>query len=141
MDQTATLLGFIWHNAQSGIEMLSRLSILIRDEPLLRQLRTQRAEYRRIADMTASLGREYGLDRHRIDALTVAPYLSIDPSSIGGKSASHVAEALMLAGAGGIVCVSRCLNCCAGADESVVGLLEILLRLEEACFEALRVFL
>jgi hypothetical protein len=142
MNKNAELLNFIYQNAQMGEETINHLSDIIEDSAFKTHMRNQLKEYDEMRDAAKTMLNEQGYDEKGISAFEkVRTYLMIDLQTLTDKSASHIAEMLVVGSTMGVIQAVRNLRKYRDAEEDIVGLMKRLQTTEENNIEQLKNFL
>lgn len=137
------LLNFIYQNSQMGVTTLTQLLPMIEDEQLEKQLSAQLSEYREFHDKAAKLLEKSGKDEKGLSAMEkIRTYLMINMQTITDKSASHIAEMVMIGSNMGVIDAIKNINKYKDkASSDVVALMQRLKEFEENNIERLKKFL
>jgi len=143
MSADAELLNFIYQNSQMGVETLYQLLPMTDNEAFKKQLRAQLKEYTAIHEEAKELLNKNGCREKEIGQIQkVMTYLAIDMKTMVDKSASHMAEMLILGSVRGIVdCLRRIRQYEGEAEKEIVELMKRLLKFEENNVERLKKYL
>jgi hypothetical protein len=142
MNGNAELLNFIYQNAQMGEETINHLSDIIEDTPFKTHMRNQLKEYGEMRTAARSMLNEHGYDEKGISAFEkVRTYLMIDLQTMTDRSASHIAEMLIIGSNMGVIQAIRSIKKYGDAEEEILGLMKRLLTTEENNIQQLKNFL
>jgi hypothetical protein len=142
MNGNAELLNFIYQNAQMGEETINHLSDIIEDTPFKTHMRNQLKEYDEMRTAARSMLNEHGYDEKGISAFEkVRTYLMIDLQTMTDRSASHIAEMLIIGSNMGVIQAIRSIKKYGDAEEEILGLMKRLLTTEENNIQQLKNFL
>ncbi|MGC6173555.1 hypothetical protein [Lacrimispora sp. 38-1] len=143
MSADAELLNFIYQNSQMGVETLHQLLPMTDNEAFKKQLHSQLKEYTGIHEEAKELLNKNGCKEKEIGQLQkVMTYFTIDMKTMVDKSASHMAEMLILGSVRGIIdCIKRIRQYEGEAEKEIVELMKRLLKFEENNMERLKEFL
>ena len=142
MNCNAELLNFIYQNSQMGVDTIKQLLDISDDPNLTPQLREQLSGYQDIHFKAQKMLNANGFDEKGISALDkVKTYMMINFQTLSDRSASHIAEMLIIGGCMGIIDAIknvRKYNC---AEKDIIMLMEELRRFEEENSQKLKAFL
>lgn len=140
MSADAELLNFIYQNSQMGVETLHQLLPMTDNEAFKKQLHAQLKEYTGIHEKAKELLNKHGYREKEIGQLQkVMTYLTIDMKTMIDKTASHMAEMLILGSVRGIIdCIKRIRQYEGEAEKEIVELMKRLLKFEENNVERLK---
>lgn len=142
MNGNTELLNFVYQNAQMGVNTLTQLLDIVEEGELTRHIRTQQEGYRAMEAEALKLLEENGCDEKGLTAFEkIRTYLMIDLQTLGDKSASHVAEMLMIGSNMGVINAVKNLKKYGGAEKRIKALMERLQRFEEDNIQQLKKFL
>ena len=140
MSADAELLNFIYQNSQMGVETLHQLLPMTDNEDFKKQLHAQLKEYTAIHEVAKELLNKNGCKEKEIGQIQkVMTYLAIDMKTMVDKTASHMAEMLILGSVRGIIdCIRRIRQYEGEAKKEIVELMKRLLKFEENNVERLK---
>ncbi|MDF2885681.1 MAG: hypothetical protein K0R23_66 [Lacrimispora sp.] len=140
MSADAELLNFIYQNSQMGVETLHQLLPMTDNEDFKKQLHAQLKEYTAIHEVAKELLNKNGCKEKEIGQIQkVMTYLAIDMKTMVDKTASHMAEMLILGSVRGIIdCIRRIRQYEGEAEKEIVELMKRLLKFEENNVERLK---
>ena len=142
MNGNAELLNFIYQNAEMGVDTLHQLMDIVKDEDFIKHLKAQLEEYREIHTSAKQLLNHNGYDEKGIGTLEkLRTYLMINMQTMTDKSASHVAEMLMVGSNMGIIDAIKNLKKYPHAEKEIQDLMKKLLKFEEDNVQQLKQFL
>lgn len=142
MNGNTELLNFVYQNAQMGVNTLTQLLDIVEEGDLTRHIRAQQEGYRAMEEEARKLLEENGCDEKGLSAFErIRTYLMIDLQTLGDKSASHVAEMLMIGSNMGVINAIKNLRKYGGAEKRIRALMERLQRFEEDNIQQLKKFL
>ncbi len=143
MSADAELLNFIYQNSQMGVETLHQLLPMTDNETFKKQLHAQLKEYAGIHEEAKELLNKNGCREKEIGQIQkVMTYFAIDMKTMVDKSASHMAEMLILGSVRGIIdCIKRIRQYEGETENEIVELMKRLLKFEENNVERLKEFL
>jgi hypothetical protein len=142
MNGNAELLNFIYQNAQMGEETINHLSDIIEDTPFKTHMRNQLKEYGEMRTAARFMLNEHGYDEKGISAFEkVRTYLMIDLQTMTDRSASHIAEMLIIGSNMGVIQAIRSIKKYGDAEEEILDLMKRLLTTEENNIQQLKNFL
>lgn len=136
------MLNFIYQNSQMGVETISQILDMVQDEGLKKQLEMQLAEYREINSEANKRLEQNGCEEKGLGSFEkIRTYLMINMQTMNDRSASHIAEMLIVGSNMGIIQAIRKLRRYDGAEESILRLMKRLLAFEEHNVEQLKDYL
>ena len=140
MSADAELLNFIYQNSQMGVETLHQLLPMTDNEAFQKQIKAQLKEYKSINEEARELLNKSGYEEKDIGRFEkVMTYVMIDMKTLVDKSASHMAEMLILGSVRGIIdCIKRIRQYEGEAKKEIVELMKRLLKFEENNVERLK---
>ncbi|WP_077612599.1 hypothetical protein [Clostridium sp. Marseille-P2415] len=140
MSADAELLNFIYQNSQMGVETLHQLLPMTDNESFKKHLKSQVNEYKQIQEEARKLLNQYGYKEKEIGNFEkIMSYLMIDMKTFVDKSASHMAEMLILGSTRGVIdCIKRLKQYEEEADKDILSLMNRLLKFEEYNLERLK---
>jgi len=142
MNGNAELLNFIYQNSQMGVRTISQLIDITEDEEFKKHLESQYKEYREIHEAAKAMLNENGYDEKGISALEkIRTYLMIEMQTMTDKSASHIAEMLIVGSNMGIINAVKNIKKYSDAEPKILNLMERLLKFEENNVQELKKFL
>lgn len=133
MNANAELLNFIYQNSQMGTDTLKQLIDIVEDDKIKAQLESQFKEYKDIHCKCKSMLNDNGYDEKGISAFAkMRTYLMINMQTMKDKTASHIAEMLIIGSNMGVIQAIRKINDYQkNAEKDIVDLMEELLKFEE----------
>jgi hypothetical protein len=138
----AELLNFVYQNAQMGVNTIQQLIGIAEDEEFKNHLKAQLEEYEAILGQVKMALVESGHDEKGLGALEkIRTYLMINMQTMTDKSASHIAEMLMIGSNMGIINAIKNLKKYKDVDPKSRELMEKLLNIEEDNVQQLKKFL
>ncbi len=140
MSADAELLNFIYQNSQMGVETLNQLLPITDNESFRKHLKLQLKEYKQIHQEAKVFLNQHGFREKEIGSLEkIMTYLMIDMKTLVDKSASHMAEMLILGSIRGVIdCTKKIKQYEKEADKEIITLMKNLLKLEEINEERLK---
>ncbi len=142
MNGNAELLNFIYQNSQMGVDTIKQLLDITDDEKLKSHLRAQLSGYQDIHYKAQKMLNANGFDEKGISAFDkIKTYMMVNFQTLNDRSASHIAEMLILGGAMGIVDAIKNIRKYTDAEHDIVSLMEELKSFEEDNSQKLRAFL
>lgn len=142
MNGNAELLNFIYQNSQMGVDTINQLIGIVEDDDFKNHIKAQYKEYKEIHQAAKKLLNENGYDEKGISALEkIRTYLMINMQTLTDKSASHIAEMLIIGSNMGIINAVKNLKKYKNAEQSIINLMERLLKYEENNVQQLKKFL
>ena len=142
MDSNRALLNYVYQNAEMGTRTIDKLLGIVEDKEFLRHLEAQKKEYSAFEREAGNLLERNGCDAKGLNALEkMSTYLMIDMQTLMDRSASHVAEMMMVGSNMGVINAVKNLKKYPDADRDTRGLMERLLKEEEDNVQQLKKFL
>lgn len=143
MNGNAELLNFVYQNSEMGVITINQLLGIIKDDNEFKNhLESQLNEYKEINNEAKRLLNENGYDEKGIGSLNkIKTYLMINMQTLIDKSASHIAEMLMIGSNMGIINAIKNIKKYNNADSHIIQLMEKLLKIEENNVQDLKQFL
>ena len=142
MDSNRALLNYVYQNAEMGTRTIDKLLGIVEDKEFLRHLEAQKKEYSAFEREAGNLLEQNGCDAKGLNALEkMSTYLMIDMQTLTDRSASHVAEMMMVGSNMGVINGVKNLKKYPDADRDIRGLMERLLKEEEDNVQQLKKFL
>lgn len=142
MNGNTELLNFIYQNSQMGITTIEQLLDIAKDAGFLKQLHAQLQEYTEINRTVREHLHQNNLTEKDISAFDkFSAYLMINMKTLTDKSASHIAEMMIIGSNMGIIDAIKHLRQYSNAEPDILRLMEKLLTLEENNVRALKAFL
>lgn len=123
--QTEKLLSFVRKNAQMGTTTLERLAEILgaADRGMTDIVSRQLNEYRHIADAAGTRARALGSEPEDVGGIARAAATAIlGLQSIADKSASHIAEMIVIGSARGVISALRQIRLNPNADSDAINL-------------------
>lgn len=142
MNGNAELLNFIYQNSQMGVDTIKHLIDITEDDKFIKHLESQLKEYKEIHSYARKMLNENGYDEKGISALEkIRTYLMINMQTITDKSASHIAEMLIIGSNMGVINAIKNINKYMDAEKDILQLMKKLLKFEENNIQQLKEFL
>lgn len=142
INKDVELLNFIYQNSEMGVDTLNKLIGIAEDKRLKKHLKSQFQEYKKINEKAKLLLNENGYDEKGITALErLRTYLMINIQTLTDKSASHIAEMLIIGSNMGIINALKSIKEYKDANPKIIKLMKKLLETEEKNVEELKSFL
>jgi hypothetical protein len=142
MNGNAELLNFIYQNSQMGVDTIDQLKGIVEDEKFKKQLESQFNEYREIHTAAKNLLNNNGYDEKGISAFDkIKTYLMINMQTLTDKSASHIAEMLIIGSNMGVINCVKNIKKYQDAEQEILDLMKKLLKFEENNVQELKEFL
>lgn len=143
MNGNAELLNHVFQNSQMGVETLRQLRETAKDQDFKEHLNDQLQEYEDFHEEARNLLNAHGFDEKGIKAMDkIRTHLMIDMQTLRDKSASHIAEMLIIGSTMGIIDATKKVRHYQGeAEQEIVDLMERLLGFEEGSIQELKNFL
>jgi len=143
MNANAELLNFIYQNSEMGVNTISQLIDIVKDQDFKKHLESQYNEYKEIHTAARALLNENGYDEKGISAFAkIRTYLMINMQTLTDKSPSHVAEMLIIGSNMGVIdAIKNIKKYEQEAEPNIIKLMKRLLRFEENNIQQLKKFL
>ncbi|HHX80156.1 MAG TPA: hypothetical protein GX692_03730 [Acholeplasmataceae bacterium] len=142
MNENVELLNFIYQNSEMGVSTIKQLLDIVEAEEFKRLLESQYNEYEEIHIEARKKLNENGYDEKGIGALKkLRTNMMINMQTLTDKTASHIAEMLIVGSNMGIINAIKNLKKYQNADSGIRKLMERLLKLEEDNVQELKEFL
>lgn len=142
MNGNAELLNFTFQNAEMGTNTLKQLAEIVEEKEFKVHLEEQLKGYQDMEEKAKNLLNEHGNDEKGISTMDkIKTYLMINMKTLTDKSASNIAEMMIVGSTMGIIDATKRLNHYKGADNNIRNLLDDLLKFEEKNAEKLKKFL
>jgi len=142
MNGNAELLNFIYQNSQMGVDTIDQLKGIVEDEKFKKQLESQFNEYREIHTAAKNLLNNNGYDEKGISAFDkIKTYLMINMQTLTNKSASHIAEMLIIGSNMGVINCVKNIKKYQDTEQEILDLMKKLLKFEENNVQELKEFL
>ena len=143
MNANVELLNFIYQNSEMGVNTLDQLLGIVEDTNFKDQIKSQYQEYKTIHEKARELLIANGHEEKDIGLFAkIRTYLMINIQTLTDKSASHIAEMLIIGSNMGIIDAVKNLNKYRGeAEKDIVDLMDRLLTFEEVNVKTLRNYL
>lgn len=142
MNGNAELLNFIYQNSEMGTNTLKQLIQIVEEKDFLVYLETQLKGYQDVEEKAKQLLNENGCDEKGISTMEkIRTYFMINMKTLTDKSASNIAEMMIVGSTMGIIDATRQLNRYKEAEKNIRNLMEDLLSFEEKNVEKLKKFL
>jgi len=142
MNGNTELLNFVYQNAQMGTVTINQLLGIVEEEEFKRHLEAQLKGYQAIEREAVKLLEENGCDEKGLTAFEkIRTYLMIDMQTLTDRSASHVAEMMMIGSNMGVINAVKNLKKYRQGEKDVKTLMERLCRFEEDNVQQLKKFL
>lgn len=104
MNANAEMLNFIYQNSQMGVTTISQLLDIVEDQEFKKHLNSQLDEYKEIHKLARQKLNENGYDEKGIGAFDkIKTYLMINMQTLTDRSASHIAEMLIIGSNMGVI--------------------------------------
>ena len=142
MNGNAELLNFVFQNSQMGVDTIKQLLGIAEDVDFKKHLESQYKEYEEINSAAKKALNEHGNDEKGISKLEqIKTYLMINMQTMVDKTASHIAEMLIIGSNMGIIDAVKNLKKYKNAEHEILNLMEKLLKSEENNIQQLKKFL
>lgn len=139
----AQLLNFVYQNSQMGVDTITQLMDITKDEAFKERLHAQLKEYRQIHDQAAQMLEENGFNEEGLSAFEkIRTYLMINFQTLSDDSTSHIAEMLMMGSNMGVIdAIKNIRKYRQKAEPDIVKLMEHLKQFEENNVERFKQYL
>lgn len=139
----AELLNFIYQNSQMGVDTITQLVDITKDETFKEQLHAQLKEYRQIHDQAAQMLEANGFNEEGLTAFEkIRTYLMVNFQTLSDDSTSHIAEMLMVGSNMGVIdAIKNIRKYRQKAEPDIVELMEHLKQFEENNVERFKQYL
>lgn len=142
MNGNAELLNFIYQNSQMGVETITQLLEISKDEKFTDHLKVELDGYELICTAAKNMLGCHGYDEKGIGTLDkIKTYLMINFQTMNDQSAGHIAEMMITGSNMGIIDGTKKQKEYAGAEPNINELMGKLMRFEEGNIESLKKFL
>lgn len=143
MNANAELLNFVYENSQMGVKSLRQILELLQDDKLHKYLEKQLNGYEGFLEQSKELLEKNGFDEKGLNAFEkIRTYLMINMQTITDKSASHIAEMLIIGSSMGVIDAIKNVNKYKNsAEKDILELMDHLKQFEEKNIEKLKEFL
>ncbi|WP_294547712.1 hypothetical protein [uncultured Pseudoflavonifractor sp.] len=142
MDSDRALLNYVYQNAEMGTRTIDKLLGIVEDKEFLRHLEAQKREYSAFEREAGNLLERDGRGAKGLNVLEkMSTYLMIDIQTLTDRSASHVAEMMMVGSNMGVINAVKNLKKYPDANRDTRALMERLLKAEEGNVQQLKKFL
>ena len=142
MNGNAELLNFIYQNSQMGVTTIDQLLDISKDTNFNQHLQSQYNEYEAIHQSAKILLNQNGYDEKGISALEkLRTYLMINMQTLTDKSASHIAEMMMIGSTMGVIQALRSIRKYQNSEPNIIELMQRLLKFEENNISELKQFI
>lgn len=139
----AELLNFVYQNSQMGVDTITQLVDITKDETFKEQLHAQLKEYRQIHDQAAQMLEANGFNEEGLTAFEkIRTYLMVNFQTLSDDSTSHIAEMLMVGSNMGVIdAIKNIRKYRQKAEPDIVELMEHLKQFEENNVERFKQYL
>ncbi|MGW8113703.1 hypothetical protein ACVS9P_00735 [Caproicibacterium sp. NSD3] len=144
MNGDAELLNFIYQNSQMGVETLGQLIPMVKNSSeFQKQLEGQKREYDSIHKEARELLESHGKEEKGLGSFEkVRTYLMVNLETLTDRSASHIAEMLVIGSNMGVIdAIKNLKKYESGVSPEVKSLMERLRKFEENNMERLKKYL
>ena len=142
MNGDEELLNFIYQNSQMGTDTITHLLKLNAEPTFQQQLLSQQREYSAIHQAAKDLLNQKGLDVKGLSAgEKLTTYLMINFQTLTDKSASHLAEMMMIGSNMGVIDAIKKQREYTHAAGEILALMQRLQAFEESNLTALKAYL
>jgi len=143
MNANAELLNFVYQNSQMGVATIEHLKDIVKDEEFKKQLDYQFNEYKNFHEEAKAMLNRNGYDEKGIGTFDkIKTYLMINMETLTDKSASHIAEMLIIGSNMGIIdAIKNIRKYKDDAEADILDLMQRLLIFEEKNVEKLKNYL
>ncbi len=139
----AELLNFVYQNSQMGVDTITQLMEITKEEAFKERLHAQLKEYRQIHDQAAQMLEANGFNEEGLSAFEkIRTYLMINFQTLSDDSTSHIAEMLMVGSNMGVIdAIKNIRKYRQKAEPDIVALMEHLRQFEENNVERFKQYL
>lgn len=143
MNGNAELLNFIYQNSEMGVNTISQLIDIVKDEDFKNHIKSQYDEYREIHAAAQKLLNKNGYDEKGLNAFEkIRAYLMINMQTLTDRTPSHIAEMLIIGSNMGIIdAIKNIKKYEQEVEPDILQLMKRLLRFEENNVQQLKKFL
>jgi hypothetical protein len=142
MNGDTELLNYIYQNSQMGTKTIEQLLNIVEDETFKKQLQSQYDEYKQIHETARNMLNSHGYDEKGIGAFEkIRAYLMINMQTLTDKSASHIAEMMIIGSNMGVIDAIKNIKKYNDAEEDIVQLMDKLKKFEENNIHTLKEYL
>lgn len=143
MNGDTELLNFIFQNSQMGADTINRLLDIVEDNREFKdKISAQKEGYRSINETAKELLKNHGYDEKGINSFEkIKTYVMINMQTMSDKSASHIAEMLIIGSNMGIIDSIKKQRQYSDADKKILDLMHKLQKFEEGNVGVLKEFL
>jgi len=142
MKGNVELLNYIFQNSQMGLDTISQLLKIVKDEEFKKNLQFQVAEYGNINSAAIEKLHQNGCEAKELGKLTkISTYMLINMKTLTDKTTSHIAEMLISGSTMGIIEATKNIKEYNNAEKSILDLVDRLLKFEQNNVEQLKKFL
>lgn len=142
MNGNSELLNFIYQNSQMGVDTIEQLLDIATDNDFKEHLNAELEKYNRLNDDAKQLLNDNGYDEKGISAFEkIRTYLMINMQTMHDKTASHIAEMMIIGSNMGVVDAIKNLRKYSNAEKNIIQLMKELQKFEENNVESLKRFL
>lgn len=142
MNGNSELLNFIYQNTEMGVDSITEILNIIKDEDFKAHLRKQLAGYEKYQSEAKRLLHAHGHDEKGIGMFKkIRTYLMTNIMTLKDPSTSNVAKMLIEGSTMGVTQATQNLNQYEHAEEEIISLLKHLISFEEKNVEELKKFL
>ena len=132
----------VFKNSQMGVETISTLVKVVKDEKMLEELYSELGEYKRINDRARDTLLNFGQQPESINpAAKASADISVKMNTLIDKTPSHVAEMMMQGNMMGVIKCIKIIKEHPKADKTCLSLANDLLKHEESNITQLKRFL
>lgn len=139
----ARLLNFIYQNSQMGVDTITELMDITKDDTFKNHLHAQLKEYRKIHDRAAQMLEANGFNEEGLSAFEkIRTYLMINFQTLTDDSVSHIAEMLIIGSTMGVIDAIRNVRIYKDkAEPDILQMMEYLRNFEENNVERFKAYL
>jgi len=142
MNGNTEMLNFIFQNSEMGVDTIGQIVELVKEPGLKKQLNSQLAEYEKINTEAKAMLNRHGCEEKGINSFDkIKAYLMINIQTLTDKSASHIAEMLIIGSNMGVIDANKNIHRYFEAEKDIVKLMQRLLKFEEENIKKLIEFL
>lgn len=142
MEKNVEFLEYIYQNTQMGLDTISQLIEIAKEETFKKLLEDQYKEYKAIFDLAEEKLKLHHTEGKDISTYKkVSAYIMINVKTLNDKSAPHIAEMLIQGSIMGVIDIIKNLKKYADTEEEIRSLGNRLLKTEEYNVEQCKKFL
>ena len=142
MTENAEMLNYVHQNSQMGVDTLSQLVKIVKNDDFNSELNKQLNQYQGIYDKTEQLMTNSKEETKGISPISKAMgYMSIGVQTLNDKSPSHIAGMMIQGSTMGVIDITKNIKKYPDIKPEIKNLSNDLLKLEQDNIEKLKVYL